>query len=63
MGKTLGLRPADVNHLIYKAFAGTVTGEMAVGRVRSGPAGGRMGVNEVMGVYYEIGRASCRERV
>ena len=56
MGKTLGLRPADVNHLIYKAFAGTVARKMAVGRVRSGPAGGRMGVNGGMGgVMPQIG--------
>ena len=40
MGKTLGLRPANVNHLIYKAFAGTAAGEMAAGRTRSGPAAG-----------------------
>ena len=50
MEKTLELRPADVNHLIYKAFAGTAAGKMAVGRTRSGPAGGRMGVNGGMGV-------------
>ena len=38
MGKTLELRPADVNHLIYKAFAGTTAGEMAAGRARNKPA-------------------------
>ena len=56
MEKTLELRPDDVNHLIYKAFAGAAAGKMAVGRTRSGPAGGRMGVNGGMGgVMPQIG--------
>lgn len=40
MEKTLELRPADVNHLIYKVFAGAVAGEMAAVCVRNGPAAG-----------------------
>lgn len=50
MEKTLELRPTDVNHLIYKAFAGAVAGKIAAGRARNGAAGGRMGMNRVMGV-------------
>ena len=40
MEKTLELRPADVNHLIYKAFTGTTAGKTAAGRARNRPAAG-----------------------
>jgi hypothetical protein len=36
MEKTLGLRPADVNHLIYKAFAGTAAGKWLPGASGAG---------------------------
>ena len=40
MGKTLELRPADVNHLIYKEFDGTAAGKTAAVRARNRPAAG-----------------------